>query len=150
MQSNKNLKYLKSAVASMKITLKSRKAREVYEKIRDAVVNASSTLEKLSPKLTNSTLPVRIELDAGSPDLAKGAELLNTENYIFQWEATEGVATSNGLHKRLSKMIFLNEHRSFELSRNDFRKWHFEPINIDDMTVKGNKWQVSQKSYAQF
>lgn len=115
----------------------SRKAREAFEKIRDAVVKANTTLEKLTPKVTNSTLPVRIELDAGSPDLAKGAEFLNTENYIFQWEATEGVPTSNGLHKRLSKMTFLNEHRSFELSRNDFRKWYFEPINIDDMTVKG-------------
>ena len=110
----------------------------MFEKIRDAVVKANTTLEKLTPKVTNSTLPVRIELDAGSPDLAKGAEFLNTENYIFQWEATEGVPTSNGLHKRLSKMTFLNEHRSFELSRNDFRKWYFEPINIDDMTVKGN------------
>lgn len=87
----------------------------------------------------NSTLAIRVELESGSPDGARGAELLTTETFFFTWETHE-FERNRMLHKRLEKMIFRNEHNQdnpIELSKADFHMWQFDPLNPHDMTVRG-------------
>ena len=92
----------------------------------------------------NSTLAIRVELESGSPDGARGAELLTTETFFFTWETHE-FERNRMLHKRLEKMIFRNEHNQdspIELSKADFHMWQFDPLNPHDMTVRGQSSSI--------